>query len=530
MLVIAKFMERKIRMVTLIKCRISEMIEHPDNQTLLPPLTKEDEDELEASLRREIKPIPFEVLANHSKYLILDGNNRFRILNKIGYDGELPCIVLGNVGDWPIQMQRTTIQKINLARRHITNEQKKEIARQMVARGEDVRVVAKVVGIGKSTVARATQDIMEARDEAIYEVIGDLSKAGLSQREIAETIGLAQKTVSNINNSKDERCETVSNLSQMGQITHNIKAPKDENDEYEDYEDEYIEEDVSEEEIFKDEYAIDEEQECIRIIEKAKCEAKAKIDEMAILARAKLPKEQKEKEPIKETESTFNFTNENIDWARWSWNPVTGCNHGCTYCYARDIAMRFTGHFNPEFHEKRLSAPKNTRIPKGRENEPGMKKVFVGSMSDLFGEWFDMATIQRILDTCAETPQWTYLFLTKNPKRYIPIEFPSNAWVGATADTQKRCNVALDSFSKMMKHRPSVLFLSCEPLLEKIVLPENKIVDWIIIGSQSRTARESEFQPNWRWVVNLLMQSIQNNIFVYCKPNLDCRLPKDWPV
>lgn len=36
--------------------------------------------------------------------------------------------------------------------------------------------------------------------------------------------------------------------------------------------------------------------------------------------------------------SLFNETNDNIEWARWSWNPVTGCLHDCVYCYARDIA------------------------------------------------------------------------------------------------------------------------------------------------------------------------------------------------
>ena len=29
-----------------------------------------------------------------------------------------------------------------------------------------------------------------------------------------------------------------------------------------------------------------------------------------------------------------------IDWAEASWNPVTGCQHDCEYCYARRIAMR----------------------------------------------------------------------------------------------------------------------------------------------------------------------------------------------
>ena len=30
-----------------------------------------------------------------------------------------------------------------------------------------------------------------------------------------------------------------------------------------------------------------------------------------------------------------------IDWADATWNPVTGCLHGCEYCYARRIAERF---------------------------------------------------------------------------------------------------------------------------------------------------------------------------------------------
>lgn len=30
-----------------------------------------------------------------------------------------------------------------------------------------------------------------------------------------------------------------------------------------------------------------------------------------------------------------------IDWCDSTWNPVTGCLHGCEYCYARGIANRF---------------------------------------------------------------------------------------------------------------------------------------------------------------------------------------------
>ena len=33
--------------------------------------------------------------------------------------------------------------------------------------------------------------------------------------------------------------------------------------------------------------------------------------------------------------------NTKIDWADSTWNPVTGCFHGCKYCYAKRIARRF---------------------------------------------------------------------------------------------------------------------------------------------------------------------------------------------
>lgn len=30
-----------------------------------------------------------------------------------------------------------------------------------------------------------------------------------------------------------------------------------------------------------------------------------------------------------------------IEWCDSTWNPVTGCLHRCSYCYARRIAKRF---------------------------------------------------------------------------------------------------------------------------------------------------------------------------------------------
>lgn len=32
-----------------------------------------------------------------------------------------------------------------------------------------------------------------------------------------------------------------------------------------------------------------------------------------------------------------------IEWCDHTWNPITGCFHGCHYCYARIMTTRFSG-------------------------------------------------------------------------------------------------------------------------------------------------------------------------------------------
>ena len=232
---------------------------------------------------------------------------------------------------------------------------------------------------------------------------------------------------------------------------------------------------------------------------------------------------------------TFNETNDNIEWARWTWNPVTGCEHGCPYCYARDIANRFYKEkFKPTFHPERLVAPQNTKIPKGKEKEPGIQNVFVCSMADLFGDWVQKEWIRLVFKAIKEAPQWNFILLTKNPKRYLNIpNWSENIWIGATADTQERANVALKVFSEIRKQNKSaadsIMFLSCEPLKEWIDLKDNQtFIDWLIIGGQSKTTGEPEAQPNWKWVESLLTQGRRSNISVYFKPNLTVR-PREYP-
>src|SRR6516164_3575401 len=98
---------------------------------------------------------------------------------------------------------------------------------------------------------------------------------------------------------------------------------------------------------------------------------------------ASLFADEKPKNAANASLATFNQVNDNIGWAKWSWNPVTGCLHNCDYCYARDIANRFYPEkFEPTFHPERLDAPANTHVPKYAGDDPAWRRVFTCSMAD----------------------------------------------------------------------------------------------------------------------------------------------------
>jgi len=141
-----------------------------------------------------------------------------------------------------------------------------------------------------------------------------------------------------------------------------------------------------------------------------------------------------------------------IEWCSHTWNPVTGCRHGCKYCYAQRIVSRFEPKIDEWPDEAITTAPsadggpelyvverptrlktkeggyrRPTPYPKGfaptlhaytltyPEQRKAPSNIFVCSMSDLFGAWVPDEWIERIFDACKRAPQHTYLFLTKNP-------------------------------------------------------------------------------------------------------------------
>lgn len=208
--------------------------------------------------------------------------------------------------------------------------------------------------------------------------------------------------------------------------------------------------------------------------------------------------------------------NSSIEWTDYSWNPITGCLHGCDYCYLKDMEHRFKNDIMiPGFHKKRLHEPMKKAKP---------SLIFVGSAADMWGEWSANININAVLDVCHEVAPWhTYQFLTKNPKRYANFKLPANGWYGTTWDgtfkTFDNINFLIESVSGIHNR-----FVSFEPLLcDWTNKPSNVFrgikwdeLDWIIVGADSRPRAK---KPPITMVVYLREKAKKYNIPIFIKDN-----------
>ena len=252
-----------------------------------------------------------------------------------------------------------------------------------------------------------------------------------------------------------------------------------------------------------------------------------------------------------------------IDWCDMTWNPVTGCLHGCEYCYARKLATRFTwGYavtaakayspgtiheieypfrwnepsrtaagkiqpypfgFEPTFHRYRLDDPQKIKTP---------QRIFVCSMADLFGDWVPDSWIEQVFDACEKAPWHQYLFLTKYPQRLCSLvnteKLPKNDnfWYGSTITGKN----ALRFPGRILDHT----FISIEPLTERMDAGLGSFggVEWIIIGAETGN-RKGKIKPEKEWVENIVNAAKLTQAAVFMKESLKQIMGNDfiqeWP-
>lgn len=241
-----------------------------------------------------------------------------------------------------------------------------------------------------------------------------------------------------------------------------------------------------------------------------------------------------------------------IEWCDSTWNPVTGCLHECEYCYARGIAERFgtlfkgdilpedeglsfipdtpetfcvldepiknesgkmepyPANFYPTFHRYRL----------GEYEKKKGRTIFVCSMADLFGAWVPDSWIDEVFAACKKAPQHRYLFLTKNPQRYVELatdgKLPAkdNMWYGTTTTTPDE-----HFFWGGACHT----FVSIEPILRDYSGEVRGMCDtfaqWVIVGAETGK-RKDKIIPEKSWIDAIAKTCEKGNIALFMKDSL----------
>jgi DNA repair photolyase len=192
-----------------------------------------------------------------------------------------------------------------------------------------------------------------------------------------------------------------------------------------------------------------------------------------------------------------------------TWNPVSGCLFNCVYCWARNLAetklkdsQRYSKGFKPSLNEKEFS----DCFTMG-------DLIFVSDMGDLFADWIPEEWIKKVFDYIRKFPEADFLFMTKNPRRYLSLLpfIPKNAILGVTIETNSDEIIQTDKVScaPLPSYRYSAMkalewsrkIVSIEPVLDfnvetlvKWVQDINPIVVYVGYDNYKHKLREPTLQ------------------------------------
>ena len=114
---------------------------------LLPDLTEDEYEALKADIAERGVQVPVE---RDETGAVLDGHHRIRACEELGIT-EYPTIIRTGMTD---DEKRQHVLALNLDRRHLTGEQRKELTAKLRALGMSLRAIAKAENVGVATVHR----------------------------------------------------------------------------------------------------------------------------------------------------------------------------------------------------------------------------------------------------------------------------------------------------------------------------------------------------------------------------------------
>lgn len=215
-------------------------------------------------------------------------------------------------------------------------------------------------------------------------------------------------------------------------------------------------------------------------------------------------------------------TQTNIEWTDVTDNIIVVKGGGwwcekispaCAHCYAEAVNQnKFFGGNGLKYSGTAPELILRGDLMDGWKRQKQPKRHFVASMTDVFGHWVFPSWHRWMLQSMEAAPKQTFQLLTKRADIMANRLFdfanlrgralPKNIWPGFTAENQECFNERWREILQMVEllDQTPTIFVSCEPLLGPIVLPESFLklggLAQVIAGGESgKDARPSN--PNW---------------------------------